>query len=102
MTSSSLHRKIVVFLLAAVLTAPWALAGEPRAALSERDGAGVLRGSPLDLLSGLWRAVTVLWAESGCTIDPYGGCAAGRQDDGAADAAGDSGCTIDPDGGCRD
>lgn len=43
-----------------------------------------------DLLSRLWTSLTVLWAQTGCKIDPHGGCTART----------DVGCIIDPHGGC--
>ena len=45
------------------------------------------------LLSRLWTSLTVLWAQTGCKIDPHGGCTAPGTE---------AGCIIDPNGGCAD
>lgn len=47
------------------------------------------------LLDRLWSALTGVWAEAGCIIDPNGGCGASPAAPGT-----DEGCIIDPHGGC--
>ncbi|HWM90549.1 MAG TPA: hypothetical protein VN493_07255 [Thermoanaerobaculia bacterium] len=87
MSSSSLRRRISVLLLALVLAAPWSLAAEPR---FEQ------RGAAWNLFDRLWGALTSLWSEAGCTLDPSGKCLGGN-----VAPMGDNGCTLDPDGRCR-
>ncbi len=41
----------------------------------------------------LLERLSALWAETGCTVDPHGGC---------SDRSTPTGCTFDPDGVCRD
>ncbi|HWM89494.1 MAG TPA: hypothetical protein VN493_01870 [Thermoanaerobaculia bacterium] len=86
MSSSSLRRKIAVLLLALVLAAPWALAAEPR---FEQ------RGAAWSLFDRLWGALTSLWNENGCTLDPSGRCVPDARE------SLDEGCTIDPSGRCQ-
>ena len=87
------RRTVTLFLLAAVLAAPLALwagplpGGPPSAAAAEGSG-------PL-LLRPFWDLLAFLWQETGCHIDPNGGCAASPR----PGAAADEGCHIDP-GGC--
>ena len=79
------RRTAVLFLLVAILMAPWA-AAEPQA---DRGTA-----SP-HLLAQLWSWLSALWSE-GCMLDPSGRCGGTP-----APAQIDEGCMIDPDGGCR-
>lgn len=99
MTSSSFRRKIFVLLLAGALAASWAFAEEPRNHPGP-DHAGALAWAPLDLLSRFWSALTALWGENGCTLDPSGRCTAGPGNGTDSGTTGDSGCTIDPSGHC--
>ncbi len=99
MTSSSFRRKIFIFLLAGVLAASWGLAEEPRN-LPGPDRAGTFAWAPLDLLSRFWSALTALWGESGCTLDPSGACITSPGDGTSSGTAGDEGCTLDPNGRC--
>jgi hypothetical protein len=48
-----------------------------------------------DLLGRLWSALTGIWAEAGCILDPHGGCGTSAPVPGT-----DAGCIIDPNGGC--
>ncbi len=41
----------------------------------------------------LLERLSAIWAETGCTFDPNGGC---------SDRSAPTGCTVDPDGGCSD
>ena len=112
MTSSSPLRKIAaVLLLVLLLGAPWAAAAAPRAVPPWRAaGLG-------DLLVQVWSALTVLWGDAGCSLDPNGRCqGAPTLDEGcSADPSGrckgatvpmappptlDEGCSLDPDGRC--
>lgn len=51
--------------------------------------------SAMDLLDRLWGALTGIWAEAGCIIDPNGGCTPVSAAPGT-----DEGCILDPNGGC--
>lgn len=111
---NSIRRKVVLLLVTALLAsapswaAPWSLKAD--------------FSSPLDLLSRLWGTLTSVWSETGCHIDPHGGCAssetppadqvdtgcqidpngcpAAQAEQPSADEV-DEGCQIDPNGGCR-
>lgn len=61
MRSASLRRKIVVLVLTVTLAVPWCAAAAPAA-------------EPPDLLSRLWLLVTSLWGDTGCHLNPDGGC----------------------------
>lgn len=87
MSSPSSRRRIAVLLLALVLAAPWSLAAEPR--FEQREAAW-------SLFDRLWGALTSLWSENGCTLDPNGKCLGGN-----TAPTGDEGCTVDPNGRCR-
>jgi hypothetical protein len=93
--SSFPRRKIGVPLVAAVLLAPWTAAAESGAL---KDAAGIQ--SPWDRLARLWSAVTALWSEEGCSVDPYGRCGAANSPAAPAEKL-DNGCKIDPFGGCK-
>lgn len=82
MLSSSPRRKIAAFLLAILLLTPWVAAAEPRPGEYQPTQG---------LLARLWSALTAVWIDAGCTIDPYGRCGGDSLD---------NGCTIDPDGRC--
>jgi hypothetical protein len=88
MTRTSPRRKIVLLLLAALLLAPWALGAAPH---TPRPTAAHVSGGPA-LLGHLWGLLTALWNETGCHIDPGGGCTQ------APAAPADEGCHIDPSG----
>lgn len=71
--------------------------------------AGSLAAAPAPLLDPFWSFLSSVWSESGCRIDPSGGCAPTTDEghhidpDGATQAsqAGpetDEGVSIDPDG----
>lgn len=94
MTLSSFRRKIVVLLVAGALVAPWALAEEPR-----HPGPDL---TPINFLSRLWSAaLTALWGENGCSIDPDGRCIPGPGDGASGSGTtGDNGCSVDPSGHC--
>lgn len=66
-----------------MLAFPLAAAAQPR-----------LGGSLGDFFAQLWGALTAIWSENGCTIDPFG-CPGGNGGESP-----DEGCTIDPDGRC--
>lgn len=102
MTCSSLRRRASVLLFGAFLLLPWAAAAEPLDRVELRS-----------VLSRLWSSLTGVWAQTGCSIDPYGGVCLtgtpGSPDEGcSADPYGrclpspttDAGCSIDPYGGC--
>jgi len=98
MSSNSLHRKVVVFLLlAAVLTAPGAFAGhrleKPRPAHSTEL-------APLALVSRAWSFLTSLWSKTGCQIDPNGRCLTGLVTEPLPTDHADTGCQIDSFGRC--
>ena len=79
-----LIRISVLFVLTVLLAAPWS------AAAPRQDHAPAPQ-----LLVWLWNQVLSLWGDSGCIMDPNGGC---RE---SSAPAGDIGCGIDPGGACR-
>jgi|SRR5215203_2090458 len=98
MFTTSLRRKVVVFLLlAAVLTAPGAFAGHR---LEKPRPAHNAEPAPLALVSHAWSFLTSLWSKSGCQIDPNGRCLTGPAPLPLPTNQSDAGCNIDPNGGC--
>jgi hypothetical protein len=111
---TGLRRKTAVFLLAAVLSFPWAASATPR--LGSARGVAPSASTFLeDLLDHAWSFLAggvrnkegchldpdgrftpgAIRTDEGCHIDPSGGCSprpATRMD---------SGCHLDPNGGCR-
>lgn len=87
------RRKIAVLLLGAVLVAPWV------SAESRQENASRRPVEAWNLFARLWGALTAIWSENGCSIDPDGGCA-GATGTSSTNEAQDEGCTIDPDGRC--
>ena len=63
-------RLLTALLVAAALSTPAFSREAPRSAAAERPKAAVVRGS---VLAQLWRSLTNVWAEVGCSADPYGG-----------------------------
>jgi hypothetical protein len=80
-----LARSFLVLLVVATLCTPSAWGTPLRLSLELH---------PLEALASLWDAFAALWAQSGCGIDPFGGC--------MPPPSTDSGCGIDPHGGCTD
>ena len=90
MNSSRTARLFLVCLLAAALAVP---------ARGASPGGRSTR--PADPVARLWSALTAVWAEAGCWIDPHGGhCSAGQSEAPAPLPGTDAGCGIDPHGGC--
>jgi hypothetical protein len=99
MSSTSLRRKVVVFLLlATVLTAPGAFAAhrqeKPRLAHNAEP-------APLALASRTWSFLTSLWNKTGCHIDPNGACVSSPAPLPPPTGKSDIGCNIDPNGRCN-
>src|ERR1044071_1267522 len=94
MSPTSLRRKIFPLLLACALAAPWTAAAEPRREV--RPHTQEAAPAPVAFLGRLWSALTSLWAEEGCNIDPNGRCVP-NQGSGLTTPA-DTVCNIDPDG----
>ena len=95
--SSSSKRKIGALVLFAVLLAPWTAVADPVG----RSLAPSVQGSG-DLLATFWNAITALWGDNGCSMDPFGLC---RDDNDEPEPAenGEAGCSVDPfGGGCRE
>jgi hypothetical protein len=98
MFTTSLRRKVVVFLLLiSVLTAPGAFAGHR---LEKPRPAHNAELAPLALVSRAWSFITSLWSKSGCQIDPDGRCANGPAPLPPPTDHSDIGCNIDPNGRC--
>jgi len=91
MHNASFRRHVFLFLLLAILAAPWAAA----AGALEGDRPMQAAASPLELLGRFWTFLRSAWSESGCRIDPNGPCAPAPQ------PQTDEGCHIDPNGRCR-
>jgi hypothetical protein len=94
MNRSAPSRLLAALALGAALLAPAAVAA-PRPHPAPRVANTAQPGS-LDLLSRLWAALTSLWSEEGCSIDPDGRCAAKP----SAPSV-DNGCSLDPSGRCQ-
>lgn len=94
MASSSFRRKVSLLLLLAVLSAPWTASAEPAARAGQRGAE-----APWDLIVRLWGALTAVWGEEGCRIDPFGRCADQNTPPEPTENL-DAGCRIDPFGGC--
>jgi hypothetical protein len=87
-------RKLAVLLLAITFLTPWVASAAPRSP-------GERRADSAPLSAPLWSALTALWADLGCTIDPSGGCHGDAQSSAPAPPAlPDLGCGIDPNGLC--
>ncbi len=87
MRRASLRSQVVVLVLALTLAVPWCAAAAPAS-------------EPPDLLSRLWLFVTSLWGDTGCHIDPSGGCRDALTVEPPATSNGDTGCHLDPNGSC--
>ena len=72
MQNASFRRNVFILLLLAVLAAPWAAA----AGGLEADRPVEAAASRLDLLGRLWSFLKGAWSETGCRLDPNGGCGA--------------------------
>ncbi|HWM93489.1 MAG TPA: hypothetical protein VN493_22195 [Thermoanaerobaculia bacterium] len=94
MHQASFHRKAVIFLLLATFAAPWASAAGSR---SDEARAAKEAGPSLSLLGRISSFLTRIWSETGCHIDPSGGCAPEPR----PTSWSDEGCMIDPNGRCR-
>ena len=94
MAGTPLRRKIVLLLLATVLTASGAWAAEP---LRSAPGADPVA---LDLAGRLWRWLTGLWNEAGCELDPDGRCITPPNGGPGSTSQADAGCELDPNGRC--
>ena len=90
----SRRRFTIVLLLALALWPTW-----PAAASAGEAGPAWSRAfQPLDLVLRLWTALTGLWGENGCSLDPSGTCGGGVG--GGATTTSDAGCMVDPSGTC--
>jgi hypothetical protein len=91
---ASMRRKtvVVLFLLAALLTAPWASAA-PRHGGGRPATVSGMMAIP-DVLIQAWRFLTGAWSKTGCNIDPDGRCVT------TAPLPTKEGCHIDPNGRC--
>jgi hypothetical protein len=92
MTTPSLRRNALLFLLIAVLAAPWPATASPQ----KPRVAPAAAPSSFDFLSRSWAFLQSFWSEEGCRIDPNGRCLTGNNP--KADT--DTGCRLDPDGHC--
>jgi hypothetical protein len=81
------------FRLLAVLVVVLGLGVVPVAAAPVERGAGPVAHRPVGFFDSLGNLLTGLWIKAGCTIDPWGHCA-------ASTATTDAGCGIDPWGHC--
>jgi hypothetical protein len=53
--------------------------------------------APVATVPGFWSALTNLWQEAGCLIDPSGACVSEPE---PVTLSSDAGCIIDPNGTC--
>lgn len=95
MPISSLRRKTVVLLLAALLAFPWASTASPR--VESPRWAEAAASEFLDFLARGWGALTGIWDKEGCNIDPFGRCMPSAP---PSTIQTDTGCHIDPSGRC--
>jgi hypothetical protein len=96
MFTTSLRRKVVVFLLLiSVLTAPGAFAGHR---LEKPRPAHNAEPAHLALVSRAWSFLTSLWSKTGCHIDPNGACVNSPAPLPPPTGQSDIGCNIDPNG----
>lgn len=95
MPISSLRRKTVLLLLAALLAFPWASTASPRFESPRR--AEAVASELLDLLARGWGFLTGVWDKAGCNIDPFGRCIPAAP---PSTTQTDTGCNIDPNGRC--
>jgi hypothetical protein len=94
-----MRRKTVLFLLAALLTAPWASAA-PRHGGGRPARASEVVGIP-GVLSQAWKFLMEVWTKTGCNIDPDGRCITASAPVSNSPGPGYTGCHIDPDGRCH-
>jgi hypothetical protein len=92
MLTASARRKILLFLLAAVLAAPWVSAA-PRT----EGPVPAVEPSLLERLDRFWSFLWNAWSKEGCRIDPDGRCSTGTAEPATQT---ETGCRIDPDGRC--
>jgi hypothetical protein len=94
MYRSCKHRIIVALVLVTFLMSPWAAAAEPRSTV---EPGGPLRVAtlPLDFMIRLWNFVDRAFTKTICSLDLHGGCTST-----APTVQEDTGCGIDPNGGC--
>jgi hypothetical protein len=94
MASASFRRKtLLLLLLVALATAPWA------SAAAQSRPAAISASAPFDLFSAGWRFLTSLWSKEGCRIDPDGRCMPQAAQPLPVPRTGE-GCRIDPNGAC--
>ena len=84
MICARLFRLVCILALLMLPTFPLAAAAQPGPEASS---------DAFTRLSTWWATI---WAEVGCYIDPYGGCAPARSEP----VLSENGCYIDPSGGC--
>ena len=72
MPAPSLRRKLFPLLLAALVAVPAASSAAPRHKARQETRAAAAAPAPLALLERLWSALTSVWAEEGCRLDPNG------------------------------
>lgn len=94
MASFSLRRKISGLLLLAVLTSPLPAYAEPGGRVAGKN-------DPAAPWDRLWTALTALWGEAGCIVDPFGRCGGQSTTTNPPESL-EEGCMIDPYGGCRE
>ena len=90
MFRSTCARLLLILLVVAAVATPAAW-GSPRHLAGEI--------APPDIFARFWNALTAIWGEAGCGLDPHGGCATAASETPAPPTA-DAGCMIDPHGGC--
>ena len=89
MHNATFRRTVFLLLLLTILAAPWASAAEAPA-----EDPRVEAAASTQLLGRFWGFLKSAWGETGCRLDPDGGCAPAPQ------PQTDEGCHLDPNGGC--
>lgn len=94
MPNTSSPRRVVVLLLLAILAVPLIATAGPDREHPRQEGAFLA----LDHLGRLWNLLQSAWGETGCRIDPSGGCAPDTNQEPQPGSETDEGHMIDPDG----
>jgi hypothetical protein len=95
MSRKSLGRKAALLVLGAALVAPWSAAAAGRSRAEPRHER-TIAAAPRGVIALLWGALTSIWEENGCSLDPSG--LTGACQHGLTTPTGQEGCSLDPSG----
>lgn len=94
MLNTSAPRRIVVLLLLAILAVPLIATAGPDRERPRQEGVSLAS----DFLGRFWNLLQSAWSETGCRIDPNGGCAPGTNQEPQPGSETDEGHVVDPNG----